>query len=520
MVSVAVGSLAAAGLGAGAVAMLRSADDLAEQRDAVRAAEAGAQLQGLVDELAWSHFDVVVDGVAGLVDDDVEPVDWGELASRRDELLDQLDSLAADPDVGEDAAGLATEIRDLTASGADDLQTTDLVHWSAVEVDDDGSVYLGVAPQLVAVDPAVALLEPRLDDVPDWARTYVAEQAEFAVEVPGWLVGDRDHPFADPFLPESVDDGSSEESDTAAEVTQIVELSESYSSDAASRLWDIDLWWTENAANGIVDGAPHDLSVVFADADVVADDLRSAIRSDDRVVAAERAADIESLDGDVTVRRVIAAMLALLAVVALVPAAIAVVRRLRALSVDAMTDPLTGAWNRRLLDSATLRRGLAARRHSVVAVTDLDRFKLVNDSWGHAVGDEVLRETVRRLQARVDDLVGDGLATDGWVIRSGGDEFVIVLASDRPIDTAIVVDRVRSVAGRVHIEHRHSTHTASEVDLLLSVGAVASERSTDGIDLEAMITAADLVAYEDKAARGNPRGPAALGSPPTMGSTT
>ena len=84
-------------------------------------------------------------------------------------------------------------------------------------------------------------------------------------------------------------------------------------------------------------------------------------------------------------------------------------------------DPLTGLTNRAALTEA-LRRSLAlaARQNWSVAVVfiDLDKFKAINDSMGHAAGDELLRQIASRLQGclRESDLLG----------RLGGDEFIVV----------------------------------------------------------------------------------------------
>ena len=86
-------------------------------------------------------------------------------------------------------------------------------------------------------------------------------------------------------------------------------------------------------------------------------------------------------------------------------------------------DPLTGVYNRRyLMDQLQTRlaRRATARRGFAVLYMDLDRFKGINDSLGHAIGDELLCQVVERLQR--------GLRANDLLARIGGDEFVIVLA--------------------------------------------------------------------------------------------
>ncbi len=104
------------------------------------------------------------------------------------------------------------------------------------------------------------------------------------------------------------------------------------------------------------------------------------------------------------------------------------------LRILALHDPLTGLPNRHSLDerlATALTR--ASRSHEPVALLfiDLDGFKQVNDEFGHAAGDDVLREVARRLQLAV-------RATD-VVARFGGDEFVVLLDTEVRDDTPDLV---------------------------------------------------------------------------------
>lgn len=105
----------------------------------------------------------------------------------------------------------------------------------------------------------------------------------------------------------------------------------------------------------------------------------------------------------------------------------------------ARTDKLTGLHNRRAFDELVEREMARARRTGeplALALLDLDRFKVYNDTYGHQAGDELLRAAAEAWSERLRDV--DVLA------RWGGEEFVILLPDIRPPDTAeTVVDRLR-----------------------------------------------------------------------------
>src|SRR3954463_1065312 len=114
----------------------------------------------------------------------------------------------------------------------------------------------------------------------------------------------------------------------------------------------------------------------------------------------------------------------------------------------ATTDELTGLCNRRALEErlgAEISRSLRHQLHTSVLLLDLDRFKLINDTLGHAAGDRLLVNVARilRQQCRALDVVG----------RLGGDEFLVILPMTRPIESRVYVNRV--LEGLKDLEHRH-----------------------------------------------------------------
>lgn len=108
-------------------------------------------------------------------------------------------------------------------------------------------------------------------------------------------------------------------------------------------------------------------------------------------------------------------------------------------------DPVTGLANRTALSEALERAVAAAQRGTPASVVflDLDGFKLVNDTLGHAAGDELLRHVARRLRAT---LRGSDL-----LARFGGDEFVVLLPGTTPQQAAAVADRLRAAVAACQV---------------------------------------------------------------------
>jgi two-component system cell cycle response regulator len=155
----------------------------------------------------------------------------------------------------------------------------------------------------------------------------------------------------------------------------------------------------------------------------------------------------------------------------------------------AVIDQLTGLYNRRYMDSqVSVLAGRARRSGSPLSalVVDIDHFKKINDSFGHDVGDEVLREFAARLASNV-------RAVD-LACRYGGEEFV-VLMPDTPIEGAHrIAERIRlNVAGApFRVAGGRETLNAT-----ISIGVAATTPEDGGA--EALLKRADEAVYAAKA---------------------
>nr|WP_255354496.1 sensor domain-containing diguanylate cyclase [Angustibacter sp. Root456] len=150
-------------------------------------------------------------------------------------------------------------------------------------------------------------------------------------------------------------------------------------------------------------------------------------------------------------------------------------------------DSLTGLANRELLFEQ-MELMFSQRGHGGIAVAflDLDRFKAVNDSFGHRVGDELLAHVADRLRAGVRQ--GDVAA------RVGGDEFVVVGEVDDPVDARRFGQRVvAAVQGPVSLK-------GEQVDVAASVGVTYVERGGRP-DIDLVLSRADDRMYEVKRRR-------------------
>ncbi|MDB6141884.1 MAG: signal transduction protein [Pseudomonas sp.] len=148
----------------------------------------------------------------------------------------------------------------------------------------------------------------------------------------------------------------------------------------------------------------------------------------------------------------------------------------------AMYDPLTHLPNRRLLGIKLDDILVTAQKNScevVVCYLDLDGFKAVNDSLGHAAGDQLLKIISERLQSclRGEDIIA----------RIGGDEFVVVLTDIKAKKDTSIIDRL------IHVVSQPLTISGEQVNVSASIGAALYP--THGLEVDKLLLAADQAMY-------------------------
>ena len=159
----------------------------------------------------------------------------------------------------------------------------------------------------------------------------------------------------------------------------------------------------------------------------------------------------------------------------------------------ALTDSLTGMHNRRYLEThleAMLRRMAEDSKPVCFLMLDIDHFKQVNDTHGHPVGDQVLREIARR--------IGHNIRGFDMASRYGGEEFAVVMPDTDLAVAVAVAERLRE-----RIESNPFTADGVEAPLSLTVSIGVAQNPMGMVDPDALIKAADEALYQAKDAGRN-----------------
>ena len=162
---------------------------------------------------------------------------------------------------------------------------------------------------------------------------------------------------------------------------------------------------------------------------------------------------------------------------------LALASRVRELQRQSRTDTLTRVPNRRYFDEVAAAEFERARRNDgamALLVVDIDHFKLFNDRYGHARGDEVLRQVAERLS--------NGVRRGDHVCRFGGEEFALILPGTDGGSAAEVAESLRNI-----VESTAST----DAPITVSIG-VASSRDGEFANTDELFKAADRALYRAK----------------------
>jgi diguanylate cyclase (GGDEF)-like protein len=166
-------------------------------------------------------------------------------------------------------------------------------------------------------------------------------------------------------------------------------------------------------------------------------------------------------------------------------------RLLKEIQWLAITDPLTGLYNRRGLFQLAEREVERYRRFGrpfCVYMIDIDRFKQINDTHGHAAGDQVLVGLANRLKQRIRDIDIIG--------RYGGEEILVVLPETQLAQGLLAAERARN-----HIQQVPIHTDRGEIPVTISVGVAEIDGKI--ADLAALVDRADSAMYAAKQAGRN-----------------
>lgn len=167
--------------------------------------------------------------------------------------------------------------------------------------------------------------------------------------------------------------------------------------------------------------------------------------------------------------------------------ALANIRLHETLRSQSIRDPLTGLFNRRYMEESLereMRRAVRSRQPVGIIMLDLDHFKTLNDTYGHAAGDEVLRAVGNILQRSV--------RAEDIACRYGGEEFTLILPEASLIDASHRAEHVRQSVKGLVIEHRKQDLPS------ISVSAGVAIYPDHGPTASAVLRAADAALYHAK----------------------
>lgn len=336
-----------------------------------------------------------------------------------------------------------------------------------------------------ALDATYVLVQP---EVPELLVAYVGESEPYIRSDGGYLGPDPEAPLFESYVYDAT---------ASLPHPALTRVSDGI---ASSDLWAYDQWIRSWQLGTPQDPAPLTLSELVVQARLVDGNTRGIVDTTlgDARHEFQEAASSASLRS--TALLVLSALFAIASIVALVVFVRGRWQQVRRVAEGIGRDPLTGVGNRHALEQrvAPALRDPSLGWHLVAAV-DMDRFKLINDTWGHAVGDRVLVAVAERLTAIVEELEETDDILSGSVVRLGGDEFLMALHSVEPFELDTVramLEEIRTASIEVVVDETDDAHES--VALMFSLGMA---ESTGPCELDDLMRAADLAAYEEKSER-------------------
>lgn len=159
-----------------------------------------------------------------------------------------------------------------------------------------------------------------------------------------------------------------------------------------------------------------------------------------------------------------------------------------------ITDPLTGCFNRTYLNDRLPQELIRSHRYGhnlSIVIADIDHFKKVNDTYGHQAGDMVLQSFARKINTQIRDKID-------WVVRYGGEEFLIVLPETTHTGAEIMAERLRCA-----IEELVTEHEDQQISISASFGGAnvrfnPTSSPISAVSMEQLINIADEQLYKSK----------------------
>jgi two-component system cell cycle response regulator len=155
------------------------------------------------------------------------------------------------------------------------------------------------------------------------------------------------------------------------------------------------------------------------------------------------------------------------------------------LLLESMTDPLTGLLNRRYFNEQTQKEVARSRRHGLrfsVLMIDIDHFKRINDTYGHATGDQAIKA--------VAEVCDKALRPQDILARYGGEEFVLTLPHTDAEGASVVAERIRQTVERIELAAE-----PGPVRFTVSIGISTYQKD---MPLEQIVGRADEALYKAK----------------------